>query len=188
MTGRPELQRIGPYRLLKALGTGGMGTVYLAQQTEPIRRRVAVKLIRPRVAASEVSRRFEVERQALARMSHPNIAQAFEAGTTGDGQPYFVMEYVAGLPITDYCDRRRLPVRRRLELFIAICEGVQHAHQKGIIHRDRRALAVREQILEARLGSPGKEGLGQESRAEDRDSWGASPPRRACGTGSGRRR
>ncbi len=131
---RPD--RIGPYRILKVLGEGGMGTVYLAQQTEPIRRQVALKLIRAGLIEREVARRFEAERQALARMNHPNIAQVLEAGTTEDGRPYFVMEYVAGLPITDYCDQRRLTVRGRLELCMAICEGAQHAHQKGIVHRD----------------------------------------------------
>ncbi len=128
--------RIGPYRILKVLGEGGMGTVYLAEQTEPIRRRVALKLIQAGVAQREALRRFEAERKALALMNHPNIAQAFEAGTTGDGRPYFVMEYVAGLPITKFCDQRRLGIRYRLDLFIAVCEGVQHAHHKGIIHRD----------------------------------------------------
>ncbi len=124
--------RIGPYRILKTLGEGGMGTVYLAEQREPIRRRVALKVIR---RGAEV-RRFEAERQALARMNHPNIAQVFDAGTTEDGEPYLVMEHVPGLPITEYCDGERLGVRRRLELFLTVCEGVQHAHQKGIIHRD----------------------------------------------------
>ncbi len=131
---RPE--RIGPYRILRTLGEGGMGTVYLAEQTEPIRRRVALKVIRPGAMRGEAVRRFEAERQALARMNHPHIAQAYEAGTTEDGQPYFVMEYVAGLAITRYCDDHRLSVGQRLQLFLAVCDGVHHLHQKGIIHRD----------------------------------------------------
>ncbi len=132
----PLTGHIGPYRILKILGEGGMGTVYLAEQREPIRRRVALKVIRRGAVAPQEVRRFEAERQALARMNHPNIAQVFEAGATGDGEPYLVMEYVPGLPITEYCDGERSSVRQRLELFIAVCEGVQHAHQKGIIHRD----------------------------------------------------
>ncbi len=131
---RPE--RVGPYRILKLLGEGGMGSVFLARQTEPIRRQVALKLIRPDMVSREVIRRFEVERQALARMNHPHIARAFEAGATAQGQPYFVMEYVQGQAITDYCDRHRLGVRARLELLIAVCEGIQHAHEKGVLHRD----------------------------------------------------
>ncbi len=131
---RPD--RFGPYRILKVLGKGGMGSVFLAEQTEPIRRRVALKLIRSALVEREARWRFEAERQALARMNHANIAQAFDAGTTEEGQPYFVMEYVPGLPITAYCDRCRLDVDRRLALFVAVCDGVQHAHQKGVIHRD----------------------------------------------------
>ncbi len=129
--------RIGPYRILSTLGEGGMGAVYLAEQTEPIKRRVAIKLIRARRAGSrEAVFRFEAERQALARMSHPNIAQVHEAGTTEDGKPYIVMEHVAGEPIHSYCDRHALTVAQRLELFVDVCMGVQHAHQKGVIHRD----------------------------------------------------
>ncbi len=131
---RPK--RIGPYRVLDLLGEGGMGAVYLVEQTEPIRRRAALKLIRPGATDAETIRRFEAERQALARMNHPNIAQVFEAGSTEQGQPYLVMEHVPGQPITTYCDQHRLDLRRRLKLFIAACEGVQHAHQKGILHRD----------------------------------------------------
>lgn len=129
--------RIGPYRILETLGEGGMGTVFLAEQTGPIRRRVAVKLIRARrIDSREALLRFQAERQALARMSHPAIAQVFDAGSTPDGKPFIVMEYVPGEPIHTYCDRRSLDVNARLELFIAVCEGVQHAHQKGVIHRD----------------------------------------------------
>ncbi len=131
---RPE--RLGPYRILKILGEGGMGTVYLAEQTEPIRRRVALKVVRPGLMAPGTVRRFEAERQAVARMNHPHIAQAYEAGATEDGQPYFVMEYVPGLAITRYCDQKRLTIGQRLELFLAVCDGVHHLHQKGVIHRD----------------------------------------------------
>ena len=127
---------IGPYHLLQIIGLGGMGTVWLAEQKQPVRRRVAVKLIKVGMDTREVVARFESERQALALMDHPAIAKVFDAGTTPEGRPYFVMEYVAGLPITDYCDKHKLTTRQRLELFIMVCEGVQHAHQKAIIHRD----------------------------------------------------
>jgi eukaryotic-like serine/threonine-protein kinase len=132
----PAAGRIGPYRLLRVLGEGGMGTVYLAEQTEPITRQVALKLIRSGTFDRHRQRRFEAERQALARMSHPFIAQVYEAGTAPDGQPYIAMEYVPGLPITNYCERHRLSLAARLDLFIAICDGVQHAHQKAVLHRD----------------------------------------------------
>lgn len=131
-----ELTSAGPYRLVKVLGTGGMGQVWLAEQTEPVRRRVALKLIRAGMYDSSVVKRFQSERQSLAIMDHPAIAKVFDAGATPTGQPYLVMEYVDGLPITDYCDKRRLGIRERLRLFIQVCEGVQHAHQKAIIHRD----------------------------------------------------
>jgi eukaryotic-like serine/threonine-protein kinase len=128
--------RIGPYRILRVLGQGGMGLVYEAEQLEPLRRMVALKVIRRGMDSREVLVRFESERQALAVMDHPNIAKALDAGTTEDGLPYFVMELVAGVPITEYCDVHELDVRQRLELFTAVCKGVQHAHQKGVIHRD----------------------------------------------------
>ena len=128
--------RIGPYRIVRVLGQGGMGTVYEAEQQEPIRRTVALKVIRRGMDRVDVLARFESERQALAVMDHPNIARALEAGTTDEGLPYFVMELVPGEPITDYCDRHGLDLRHRLELFIGVCKGVQHAHQKGVIHRD----------------------------------------------------
>jgi serine/threonine protein kinase len=131
-----EPKTIGPYRLIQTLGAGGMGQVWLAEQTSPVRRRVALKLIRAGMYDSSLVQRFQSERQSLAIMGHPAIAKVFDAGTTLEGQPYFVMEYVDGLPITDYCDRKRLNVRERLKLFIQVCEGVQHAHQKAIIHRD----------------------------------------------------
>jgi eukaryotic-like serine/threonine-protein kinase len=128
--------RIGPYKILDFLGEGGMGVVYLAEQEQPIRRKVALKVIKLGMDTKEVIARFESERQALAMMNHPNIAQVHDAGTTERGAPYFVMEHVAGIPITDYCDKHRLSTRERLEIFIPVCQAIQHAHQKGIIHRD----------------------------------------------------
>jgi non-specific serine/threonine protein kinase/serine/threonine-protein kinase len=127
---------IGPYRLIRKLGEGGMGVVFHAQQTEPIRRDVALKVIRPGMDSQQVITRFESERQALALMEHSNIAYVLDAGTTEAGLPYFVMELVDGVPITRYCDRNRLPLRARIELFLLVCSAIQHAHQKGIIHRD----------------------------------------------------
>ncbi len=127
---------IGPYHLLQQIGQGGMGEVWLAEQKQPVRRRVAIKLIKAGMDTREVVARFESERQALALMDHPNIAKVFDAGSTPQGRPYFVMEYVTGIPITDYCDKHKLPPRDRLDLFVHVCEGVQHAHQKAIIHRD----------------------------------------------------
>jgi serine/threonine protein kinase/Flp pilus assembly protein TadD len=127
---------IGPYHLLQLIGHGGMGEVWQAEQKQPVRRRVALKLIKAGMDTREVVARFESERQALALMDHPAIAKVFDAGSTPEGRPYFVMEYVAGIPITDYCDKHRLTTRQRLELFILVCDGVQHAHQKAIIHRD----------------------------------------------------
>jgi non-specific serine/threonine protein kinase/serine/threonine-protein kinase len=129
-------QVIGPYTLFELIGEGGMGEVWLAEQKKPVRRRVAIKLIKAGMDTQEVVARFESERQALALMDHPNIAKVFDAGSTPDGRPYFVMEYVAGLPITVYCDKHKLTTKQRLELFVHVCEGVQHAHQKAIIHRD----------------------------------------------------
>ena len=127
---------VGDYRLVKKLGEGGMGQVWLAEQTAPVRRQVALKLIRAGMFDEALLQRFQSERQSLALMDHPTIAKIFDAGTTPDGQPYFVMEYVPGVPITEYCDQKRLSVAARLELFIKVSEGVQHAHQKAIIHRD----------------------------------------------------
>ena len=127
---------IGPYHLAQLIGQGGMGEVWLAEQMEPVRRRVAIKFIKAGMDTQEVVARFESERQALALMNHPAIAKVFDAGSTDEGRPYFVMEYVVGMPITLYCDRYKLNTRQRLELFMAVCEGVQHAHQKAIIHRD----------------------------------------------------
>jgi WD40 repeat protein/serine/threonine protein kinase len=127
---------VGPYRLVSVLGEGGMGIVYLAEQTAPVRRRVALKVIKPGMDTKRVIARFEAERQALALLDHPNIAQIYEAGTTESGRPYFVMERVEGLTLTDYCDRHRFGIEERLRLFQQVCLAVQHAHQKGIIHRD----------------------------------------------------
>jgi serine/threonine protein kinase/Tfp pilus assembly protein PilF len=127
---------VGPYRLIQLLGVGGMGEVWRAEQTEPFHRTVALKLIKAGMDTKAVVARFDSERQALALMEHANIAKVFDAGATPAGRPYFVMEYVPGLAITDYCDKHRLAIRQRLELFMQVCEGVQHAHQKAIIHRD----------------------------------------------------
>lgn len=127
---------IGPYRILEVLGQGGVGTVYLVQQSEPFRRKAALKLVKLGMDTREVLVRFSQERQMLALMNHPNVAKVFDAGQTETGRPYFVMEYVAGEPITDYCDRNRLTVRERLELFVTVCRAIHHAHQRGILHRD----------------------------------------------------
>ena len=127
---------IGPYKLIEPIGEGGMGTVWMAQQIEPVKRVVAVKLIKAGMDSRQVIARFEAERQALALMDHPNIARVLDGGTTSAGRPYFVMDLVKGVPITKYCDEHRLTPRQRLELFIPVCQAVQHAHQKGIIHRD----------------------------------------------------
>jgi eukaryotic-like serine/threonine-protein kinase len=128
--------KIGPYKLREAIGEGGMGTVWMAQQTEPVKRLVAVKLIKAGMDSKQVIARFEAERQALALMDHPNIAKVLDGGATEAGRPYFVMDLVKGVPITRYCDEHRLTPRQRLELFIPVCQAVQHAHQKGVIHRD----------------------------------------------------
>jgi len=127
---------IGPYKLLQKIGEGGMGVVYMAEQDKPIRRKVALKIIKPGMDSGQVIARFEAERQALALMDHQNIAKVFDAGTTDTGRPYFVMELVRGVPIVEYADRNRLTPRARLELFVPVCQAIQHAHQKGIIHRD----------------------------------------------------
>ncbi|MHC4174650.1 MAG: tetratricopeptide repeat protein, partial [Planctomycetota bacterium] len=128
--------RIGRYKLLQLIGEGGFGVVYMTEQEKPIRRRVALKIIKLGMDTKQVIARFEAERQALALMDHPNIARVFDAGATDTGRPYFVMELVKGIPITDYCDKNNLDTRQRLDLFIDVCKAVQHAHQKGIIHRD----------------------------------------------------
>src|SRR6266487_3469386 len=128
--------RIGRYRLLQEIGHGGCGVVYMAEQEEPVRRKVALKVIKLGMDTRQVVARFEAERQALALMDHPNIAKILDAGATDTGRPYFVMELVGGIKITDYCDQNKLTTRQRLDLFIQVCRAIQHAHQKGIIHRD----------------------------------------------------
>jgi non-specific serine/threonine protein kinase/serine/threonine-protein kinase len=138
---RPGAQ-IGPYRLLEQIGEGGFGVVFMAEQHQPVRRRVALKVIKPGMDTRQVIARFEQERQALALMDHPNIAKVIDAGTTASGRPYFVMELIRGVPITQYCDSHLLTPRQRLELFVPVCQAVQHAHQKGIIHRDLKPTNV----------------------------------------------
>src|SRR5262245_42917281 len=135
--------QIGPYKLLQLIGEGGMGAVYMAEQSQPVSRRVALKIIKPGMDSHQVIARFEAERQALAMMDHQNIARVLDAGTTpgepggaGHGRPFFVMELVHGIPITQFCDDNKLTPRQRLELFVPVCQAIQHAHQKGIIHRD----------------------------------------------------
>ena len=127
---------IGPYKLLQIIGEGGMGTVYMAEQKRPVKRRIALKIIKPGMDTKSVIARFEAERQALAMMDHPNIAKVLEAGSTDNGRPYFVMELVKGVTLTEFCDRNELSTEQRLRLFRKVCDAVQHAHQKGIIHRD----------------------------------------------------
>ena len=128
--------QIGPYTIRELIGEGGMGYVYVAEQTKPVRRKVALKVIKPGMDTKEVIARFEAERQALAMMSHPNIAKVLDGGATDQGRPYFVMELVRGVPITKFCDQQKLTTRERLDLFLQVCGAVQHAHMKGIIHRD----------------------------------------------------
>jgi len=142
---------IGPYRLLEKIGEGGMAEVWRAEQTTPVHRTVAIKLIKAGMETKAMIARFESERQALALMDHPAIARVFDAGATAEGMPYFVMEYVPGMPITEYCDKYRLSTRERLELFMQVCEGVQHAHQKAIIHRDLKPSNV---LITVQDGTP----------------------------------
>ena len=131
-----DSKQIGRYKLLQEIGEGGMGTVWMAEQQEPVRRRVALKVIKTGMDSKQVIARFEAERQALALMDHQNIARVLDAGTTAEGLPYFVMELVKGIPYVDYCNKNRLSIKERLELFVPVCKAIQHAHQKGIIHRD----------------------------------------------------
>lgn len=133
---------VGPYKLLEQIGEGGFGVVFMAEQQQPVRRKVALKIVKPGMDTRQVVARFEAERQALALMDHPHIAQIFDGGATESGRPYFVMELVRGIPITDFCDQHHLGVRERLELFTHVCQAVQHAHQKGIIHRDLKPTNV----------------------------------------------
>ncbi len=135
-------QMIGPYKLRERLGEGGMGVVWAAEQKKPLRRKVALKLIKPGMDSAAIIARFDVEREALALMDHPNIARVYDAGTTEQGRPYFVMELIRGIPITEYCDTHKLTVHERLDMFVQICRAVQHAHQKGVIHRDLKPLNV----------------------------------------------
>ena len=129
-------EQIGRYKLLERVGEGGCGVVYVAEQTEPVRRRVALKVIKLGMDTQQVVARFEAERQALALMDHPNIARVLDAGATDTGRPYFVMELVKGITLTTYCEQEKLDLASRLDLFIKVCQAIQHAHQKGIIHRD----------------------------------------------------
>ena len=149
--GVPAGTRIGPYKLLEEIGEGGMGLVFVAEQMQPVRRRVALKMIKPGMDTRQVLARFEAERQALALMDHPNIAKVHDAGSTDTGRPYFVMELVKGVPITEYCDAHQLTIRDRLGLFVSVCHAVQHAHQKGIIHRDLKPANV---LVESHDGRP----------------------------------
>src|SRR3989442_11685679 len=144
---------IGRYKLLEKIGEGGCGLVYMAEQAEPIRRRVALKLVKLGMDTKQVIARFEAERQALALMDHPNIARVLEAGATETGRPYFVMELVRGIKITDYCDQQNLSTRERLKLFTQVCQAIQHAHQKGIIHRDIKPSNILVPVSEP--GAPG---------------------------------
>src|SRR5580698_2574592 len=128
--------RVGRYKILQQIGEGGCGAVYMAEQEEPVRRRVALKVIKLGMDTKQVIARFEAERQALALMDHPHIAKVLDAGATETGRPYFVMELVHGTRITDYCDKNNLSTQQRIDLFVQICQAIQHAHQKGIIHRD----------------------------------------------------
>ena len=152
-TSAPDAQQcqIGPYLIHEKLGEGGFGIVYRAEQCQPLRRTVALKAIKPGMDSREVIARFEGERHALALMDHPHIARVLDAGATPEGRPYFVMELVAGIPITDYCEQHHFSIRQRMELFITVCEAVQHAHQKGIIHRDLKPSNV---LISEREGRP----------------------------------
>ena len=147
-----ERRRVGPFELMERIGEGGMGTVWRARQTEPVRREVAVKLLRSGLESPQAIARFEAERQALALMDHPCIAKVHEAGTTSEGFPFFAMEYVRGVPITEFCDARRLSVRDRLKLFLQVCEGVHHAHQKAVLHRDLKPSNIL--VTDERDGTP----------------------------------
>ncbi len=141
---------IGPYKLLQEIGEGGMGKVYMAEQEKPVRRRVALKIIKPGMDTGQVVARFEAERQALALMDHPSIAKVLDAGSTESGRPFFVMELVKGIPITEYCDQARLSTKDRLALFVPVCQAIQHAHQKGIIHRDIKPSNVMVTLIDGR--------------------------------------
>ncbi len=173
---------IGRYKLLERIGEGGFGVVYMAEQQHPVRRKVALKVVKPGMDSRQVLARFEAERQALAIMDHPNIAKVFDAGATDSGRPYFVMELIKGEPITEFCDRNQFTPQQRLELFAQVCHAVQHAHQKGIIHRDIKPTNVL--VDDARLDAGGEsnrfrrcESVGTGSDGQDaisrnsRSSW-----------------
>jgi serine/threonine protein kinase len=142
---------IGRYKLLQSIGEGGFGEVFMAEQVAPIRRMVALKIIKAGMDTKEVIARFEAERQALALMDHPNIAKVLDAGDTDSGRPYFVMELVKGIPITEFCDTNRFPIRARLELFVTACKAFDHAHDRGIVHRDIKPSNV---LVTLQDGSP----------------------------------
>jgi serine/threonine protein kinase len=164
------------YKLLQAIGEGGMGTVYMADQLHLVKRRVAVKLIRAGMDSKQVLGRFEAERQALALMDHPNIAKVLDAGTTETNQPFFVMELVKGVPVNEFCDQHRLSIPDRLALFMQVCSAVQHAHQKGIIHRDLKPTNI---LVESHDGKPVPKVHGCIPR-----QWGrGSACSRSCGSG-----
>src|SRR4051812_22035722 len=146
--GAPE--QVGPYRILERIGEGGMGSVYKAEQHRPVRRIVALKLVKPGLDTREVLARFEAERQALARMDHANIAKVLDAGADNLGRPYFVMEYVPGIPFTRFCDEQQLSLRARLELFCQVCDAIAHAHTKAILHRDIKASNVLAYLLDGK--------------------------------------
>ena len=151
--GRPvrhDPEQIGQYRILGKIGEGGMGIVYRAEQREPVRRVVALKVIKLGMDTSEVVARFEAERQALALMNHPNVAKVLEAGITETGRPFFAMELVPGIGFTRFCEDEKLSIRQRLELFIPVCQAIQHAHQKGIIHRDLKPSNVLVQLIDGK--------------------------------------
>ena len=145
---------IGPFKVVRLLGEGGFGSVYLCEQSEPVKRLVAIKIIKPGMDSNAIIARFEAERQALAMMSHSSIARVFDAGTTDGGLPYFIMEYVQGVPINEYCDKNKLDTNQRLKIFAKVCDGVQHAHQKGIIHRDLKPGNILVTIADRREPQP----------------------------------
>src|SRR5689334_16944217 len=142
--------KIGLYKLMEQIGEGGFGLVFVAEQAEPVRRKVALKVLKPGMDSRDVVARFEAERQALALMDHPNIARVLDAGSTPTGRPYFVMELVRGVPITDFCDAHKLSPADRLALFVQVCQAVQHAHQKGVIHRDLKPSNVLVTVVDGR--------------------------------------
>jgi len=181
--------KIGRYELLSLIGEGGMGLVYLAEQKEPVKRRIALKIIKPGMDSKQVIARFEAERQALALLDHPNIAHVFDAGTTGAGRPYFVMEYVKGMSITAYCDEHKLNIEQRLKLFKQVCEGIHHAHQKGIIHRDIKPSNIlvsvhgdRAAIQTGLRGNPSRPSKGNHSQGHQALEYSCLRARRQGGT------